>query len=319
MLEAAQDALPSDPTGTEEFVALVVEVAGHLDDASEAAEARARAAYRLAAARRLAGDHAGAEQALSQATLWPGGAGEDAEVCRTLALLRWEQGRTEEALALLDRAAALWEEEEVTYEESACQVLRALLLVEEGRASDAVGPLRDALPLLADPWLTLYGGLALALGLAARGLPEKARAIRDHSLPLVHRTPPAAYLYAVHLKAEIAARLGEHATAEALLDELRFEAMERRWLPEAAVATLSLARLDVERGRDHEPARERAAALAAAFGGAEGLDAVLAALRGVPEQIPAEESLHEVTGALIANLVRFLRLRGVRGAPLPFV
>jgi hypothetical protein len=325
LLEESRNALPDAPGKAEELAGLAAAVAGYFADADEAADTRVRAACRLADARRLAGDPAGAEQALGDATLLSGDAGAQAELCRALALLRWEGGRTEEAAALLDRAAALWAEEEVTYEESACRVLRALLLVDEGGAKDAVVPLRENLTLLTDPWLTLFGGLALALGLAERGLLQKARTRRDEAAALVHRTPPAVHLYGLRLKGVIAASLGELtpsrdelAAAEAHFDELRFAALEGRWLAEAAVATLAQAQLDLARGMGREPARERVAALAATFSGTEGLDAVLETLREYPDQLPAGESLRSFTAALMANLLRLLRLGGARSAPLPF-
>jgi hypothetical protein len=315
LLEEAASALPDDPGRSAELAGLAATVAGHLADVVDAMDGRARAACRLAHARRLAGDLAGAEQALAEAALCPGDTEVQAELCRALALVRWEQGRTEEAAALLDRAAALWAEEAVLHEEGACRVLRALLLVEEGKAADVVGLLRDELPLLADPWLALYGRLALALGLAERGLDPRARAMRDEGVALVHRLPPAAHLYALRLKGEIAACLCEHTTAEDLFDELRREALECRWLPEAAVATLALACLDEERGEDREAARARAAELAATFGDAEGVDGVLAALREFPAAIADPR---ELAVPLAATLLRLLRLRGVRSAPLPF-
>jgi tetratricopeptide (TPR) repeat protein len=325
LLEEAQSALPDDPTTAEELAHLAATAAGYLANVEEVAQARARAACRIANARRLAGDHAAAEQALAHATALSGDAGAQAELCRALALVRWEQGRTEEAAALLERAAALWAEEEVTYEESSCRVLRALLLVEEGAAKDAVAPLRDNLPLLADLELTLYGGLALALGLAERGLLEKAVARRAESVALVHRMPPAAYLYALRLQGEIATSLGELApsrdelkAAETHFDELRFEALAAGFLPEAAVGTLALAHLDALRGCERERGRERVSALAATFGEAEGLAGVLDALHGYPDQRPAGESLRDFTAALLANLPRLLRLHGARSAPLPF-
>jgi tetratricopeptide (TPR) repeat protein len=119
LLEASRDALPDGPQRAEELAALASALAVYLSDADEAAEGRVRAACRRADARRLAGDRAGAERALGEATLHSGDTGAQAELCRALGLLRWEEGRIDEAAALLERAAALWAEEEVTHEESA--------------------------------------------------------------------------------------------------------------------------------------------------------------------------------------------------------
>jgi len=319
LLEEAAGALPEEPARAAELAGLAAEVARRLADVDEAMEGRAKAACRVAQARRLAGDLAGAGRALAEAALYPGDDDVQAELCRALALVRWEEGRNAEAAALLDRAAALWGEEEVPHEEGACRVLAALLLAEEGRAADVAGLLRGDLPLLADPWLTLYGGLALALGLAERGLAKRARAARAESAALAHRAPLAAHLYALRLEGAIAASLGETAVAEALWEELRLAALEHRLLPEAALATLGLLALDAGRGAPPEPARARAAALAATFSGSPGLDGVVAALREAPARLAAEASPREAAAALAADLLRLLRLGGVPGAPLPFV
>jgi hypothetical protein len=95
--------------------------------------------------------------------------------------------------------------------------------------------------------------------------------------------------------------------------------LEDRLLPEAAVATLALGHLDGERGAARESARERAAALAATFRGTEGLDAVVAVLSGLPNQLAAAESPSDLAAKLTADLLRRLRLRGVRSEPLPFL
>lgn len=86
----------------------------------------------------------------------------------------------------------------------------------------------------------------------------------------------------------------------------------------AALEERELARLDVERGAAREPARGHAAALAATFGGTEGLDGVIAALSGLPNQLAAAESPGDLAATLTADVLRFLRLRGVQSAPLPF-
>ncbi len=318
LLETAQAALPAEPAAAEARATLAAALAGKLADADEAMEGRARAACWIAQARRIACDETGAEQALSEATLYAVHGEEQALLCRALGLLRWEQGRLDEAAALLERAAELSAGAELPHEEGACRVLRALLMLEEGKVRDAVGPLRDGLPLLIDPGLTAYGGLALALGLAERGQARRARTQRDESAPLVPLAPAAARLLALRLQGLTALALGEPAEADEILAALRREALAAGRLPEAAVATLALARLDVERRAERDTGRRRIAELAATFRGAEGLDGILAALRDYPAQMPAGESLPDFTSSLMATFLRILRLRGVRSAPLPF-
>ncbi|HEY8020640.1 MAG TPA: hypothetical protein VIH93_06050, partial [Thermoanaerobaculia bacterium] len=318
LLEGAQAKLPSDPGLAEELARLATAVAGHLADLDESREGRARAACWLAHALRIAGDLDGAERALSEATLYAGYSDEQAELCRALALLRWEQGRMEEARSLLEHAGELWAGEESPHEQGACQVLQALLSVEEGKARDAVRLLREGLPVLIDPWLTVYGGLALALGLAEKGQAKRARQQRGESERLVPLAPPAAQLFALHLEARIALTLGEHAAAGAMLEDLRREALERRWLPEAALATLDLARLDIERGWKPKAAQTRLAELEVIFAGPEPLEGLIRSLREFPERIAGGESTQDFTPALAASLSRLLRLRGIRGGALPF-
>jgi hypothetical protein len=318
LLEGAKGELPSDPGRAEELAGLAAALAGRLPDADEGREGRARAACWIGHARRIAGDLSGAERALSEATLYAAYSDEQAELCRALALLRWEAGRMDEARALLKRAEELWAGEESPHEQAACQVLQALLAVEEGKARDAVRLLRDGLPLLVDPWLTVYGGLALALGLAEKGQAARARERRDESERLVPLAPAAAHLFALRLEAGIALRLGEHEAAGAMMEEVRREALERRWLPEAAQATLDLCRLDVERGRQLGTAEARVAELEAVFAGPEPLEGLFAALREYPAQIAGGECATDFTPALAATLLRTLRLRGIRGGALPF-
>ncbi|HEY8022678.1 MAG TPA: hypothetical protein VIH93_16340 [Thermoanaerobaculia bacterium] len=318
LLDGAREELPSDPGAAGELAGLAAEVAGRLADADEGREGRARAACWMGQSLRIAGDLAGAERALSEATLYAAYSDEQAELCRALALLRWEQGRTDEARALLERAEELWAGEESPDEQGACQVLQGLLLVEEGKARDAVRLLRDGLPLLVDPWLAVYGGLALAFGLAEKGQAKKAREQRDESEGLVPLAPATAHLFALRLEAGIAASLGERNAAGAMLESLRREALERRWLPEAALATLDLARLDIENGREPDTAQRRLAELEGICAGPDALDGLLAALREYPAQIAAGESTKDVTASLAATLLRLLRRRGIHGGALPF-
>jgi hypothetical protein len=313
-----RNALPGDPSRAEDLASIGAVVATHLADAGEAAAERARAACWIGTARRIAGDRAGAEEALSEATMDSSDGEVQAEICRAVALLRWEQGRSDEAAALLDRATAVWVDEEVPHEESACRVLRALLLVEEGRIGDVIGFLRDELELLADPWLSLFGGLASALGFAERGFVESAQARRAESLPLLHRTPPAAYLYTRRLEGLIAVRLGEAAAAERLLEEVRSGALEHGWLPDAALATLALAGLDAEQGLGCDRGRSRLAQLEAALGQGDASTGVLAIIRDFPAHAEPGERPRHAAAVLGATVLRRLRVHRFRSMPLPF-
>jgi hypothetical protein len=318
LLEEAGSALPEDPERAEEFAGLAGAIAGHLADVAEVMEGRAR---RLPAGecppsrgrprRRRAGARRSGAQPRRRRR-------KSRALPRTRPPALGTRAVRGSGGAPRPRRGSVGRGGSAARGGSLPRAARA----PPGRGGEScrgVGLLAGELPLLADPWLTLYGGLALALGLAERGLEDRARARRDESGALVHRTPRAAHLYALREEGAIAASLGEVVAAEALFEELRLAALEDRLLPEAAVATLALVHLDVERGAAREPTRERAAALAAIFRGTEGLDAVVAVLSGLPNQLAAAESPSDLAAKRTADLLRLLRLRGVRSAPLPFL
>ena len=63
---------------------------------------------------------------------------------RALALLRWDQGRSEEAIALLQQAGKRFAEAEDAQEQALCSALLGLLYVEEMRTALATPCLRQA-------------------------------------------------------------------------------------------------------------------------------------------------------------------------------
>src|SRR5688572_20742040 len=135
---------------------------------------------------RLVGNEAEAELAFGNTVSFlarSAGSCDRAFYCRSLALLRWEQGRIDEAVSLLHHAARIFAENGADQEEGTSLALLGLLYVEEGDPRRAVPPLRKA-RLGAEPgrrpWLAVRARLALALALARLGhLGQSRWALRE--------------------------------------------------------------------------------------------------------------------------------------------
>lgn len=89
--------------------------------------ALARALCLDASSCRLLGDWKGAEERIGRAAPFLTVSTDRAFYCRTVALLRWEQGRTDEAAALLHHAARLYVLDGLVEEEGTCLALLGLL------------------------------------------------------------------------------------------------------------------------------------------------------------------------------------------------
>lgn len=183
--ESAQAAEEEEPDAAGELAELAVMIAGlpHPEEAGRVEAVKARGYCLLAQARRLRGDLVGAEEALRRAALHlmqPPDSPERAFYGWQLALLRYEQGRVEEAVAGLWRAARIYGEAGEPESEGSCLASLGALLLEEGEHERAVHPLIRAGELLdpdRDAWLAAQVRLGLALCHAALGYP--VRALRD--------------------------------------------------------------------------------------------------------------------------------------------
>src|SRR6185295_18957710 len=109
LLEESHAAQLAEPAKAAELARLAARLAGLFGEGDEEAAAALPRAYSLGAnARRLEGRLRAADSLLAKAVPFLNGGIERAFYCRTLALLRWEQGRADEAQALLQHTAFLY-------------------------------------------------------------------------------------------------------------------------------------------------------------------------------------------------------------------
>jgi tetratricopeptide (TPR) repeat protein len=167
------------PALAAEIALLAAQLAANLAGEGEpATEPLLRALCLEANAVRLGGKVEEAEELLNRAAVFLETPDERAFYCRILALVRWEQGRPDEAAALLQYAEHLFTGDGVPGEQGACLALLGLLAAEEGREAEALPLLYRGWALLdrdLRPRLALRVALSLALCLAAAGQEEEAR------------------------------------------------------------------------------------------------------------------------------------------------
>lgn len=304
--------------------ALTVQLYRPEEDGSLVAVFMARAHCLAANARRLLGSEADAEVAFANTAYFlarSGGSCDRAFYCRSLALLRWEQGRMDEAASLLFHAARIFEENGATGEEGTSLALAGLLYAEEGDFERALAPLRRA-RLATDaasrPWLSIRLRLGLALSLADLGHLGRARWMRQEAWGLYSRVQdPEEQFRAQWLEGRICGRLGALEEGRDLLAGVRGHFLEAGRLPEAALATLDLALLLAlaRRGEEVEPLTRE---MEERLGEEDGSDIALRGLRTFRRDLDDGKSPRDCAAGIASFLRRTFRFRGFRVEPLPF-
>jgi hypothetical protein len=260
LLAAAGAGARNRPADACEFADLALAVVARLEaDRSGTVTVvalRAAAHARRAEALWWGGDSPGAEAALAAALsdlhATPIGEPEHALYCRVAALLRAGEGRMDEALALLGRAAQLYRDQEEAEELALCLIERGWLLVAE-EPDAALLPLRNAIHLLgpdADLRASVSVRQALALALAELGRPREAAPLQREARDLARGLAAEPdQLLAAWLDAQVDARIGRPREAMAALPPLLERWLTRGEAFPAAMAALDLAELYVETER----------------------------------------------------------------------
>jgi tetratricopeptide (TPR) repeat protein len=285
----------------------------------ELAQALTRAGVLQANARRLAGQPEDADRELGNATFYSAPRAERARFYRALGLVRWEQGRLDEAGSHLEDAVRLFGEARLIAEEGEAQTLLGLLYAEQGFLPQCTGSLLAGLPLLVAerrPWLAARGCLTLARALAEAGCPDEAwdllRRGREHTAA-VDDAAEATFLYA--LQGAALGSLGEGEQARALLEPARSRFFDEGRLPEAALATLELALVLAELGQAGESER-LAGDLEERFAGVPAAGEAVAVLRQT--RWSERAGLRRRVESAMSALRRLFRMHRLRPRPLPF-
>jgi tetratricopeptide (TPR) repeat protein len=247
----------SAPGRAAELARLAAQLATAFGEGEEEAVAALPRAFCLGAnARRLDGRPKAAEALLAKAVPCLTGRQDRACYCRVLALLRWEQGRIDEADALLQHAAVLFAADGLDREVGACLLVLGLILLEEGGEGDALFLLArgwDKMDREGHPLLALRGGLVLAAALAEDNQPQRARGVLREAWQLFSQVHDPAEMVRVYwLEGRALARLGERDEALHILESVRRELASEPSPAETALESLDLALALAESGRAGE-------------------------------------------------------------------
>jgi tetratricopeptide (TPR) repeat protein len=178
--------------------------------------------------------------------------------CRTLAAVRADQARIDEALALLQRACSLAEEHADYLELAQCRLEQGLILLEESDQEAALTALREALPLLdptTHPRLILGALHGMALTCADLGRPEslkEALSKLDQLRPFLPDRLDGLRLR--WIRAQVEYRLGQVKPAIARLQRVFAALLDGGPSVEAAKAALEIARMHFEGDSKLKPA-----------------------------------------------------------------
>ncbi len=325
LLEICHQALPFEASLGFEVSVVALELGRLLSERSSdtaTIETLCRALCLGSHARRLIGKPELAELLLMRAAYLAEDPASLGFFCRSYALLRWDQGRMEEAAALLEQGRRRYRELGDTREESACEALLGLLYHETGelaRAENALHRARSGLDSRRNPWLMAQVNLALARCLGLTNRKAEARALRESAWSLYRCTPmEEATCSLLWLEAQVAEALGDLEDAETLFETVRRKFIARGCLPEATLSTVQLAVILASQGRGEEtPAL--AAELAAVFGGRKGFDLTLNAIHLMAAETAGGGLDPEVWHLMTPSYLLSFRIMGVSPRPVPFV
>jgi len=255
-----------EPARGLESARLAVAIADHLDEgrygSGLVAEERARAWALLGNAWRITRNLHNAEQALNQAArhhLLTGDPLVEGEILGLTASLRYAQGRTEESIALLDRAVAISWEIGDRLREGRALVLKGKALGDTGRHQEALRVLRKARLRVTpeiDPELAVIVLHNILIYLVEVGRPLEAEQLlqseRHRYLDLGHPRFVARLLW---LEALIARSLGRLEEAIPLLWKAREVFYEQQIPLDWSLASLRLAEVLAGQGSRAEARR----------------------------------------------------------------
>ncbi len=320
----SRKAASDDPGRTAELAELAVLIADSLEEGSpcEAGwiyQLRAFAWAHLGNARRVCGDLRGADEAFSMSDPWweagDEGAGDalgyGPDILALKATLRRDQRRFPEALTLLDRALAEYLQGDPEHRDRhlAGRVLvkKAYVLTQMGEPARSILTLREAEGLVdpgRDPRLLLCLRHNLLDNLASAGRFAEAREL----LPEVEALCRSAgsRLDEIRLRwvaGRIAAGLGDRTAARQAFDGARREFAARGMAYDAALVSLELAVLLIERGETAE-VRELAEEIAEIFRARDVHRETLAALAVFQAAVAIDAATADLARDLAAYLTR---------------
>lgn len=323
LLESSQEAQPAEPLRSEELAHLAARLAASLsEEEPEAAAALPRAFCLGANARRLRQDSEGADAMLAKAAPFVEFPGERALYCRIAALVRWEQGRIDEADALLRHAGHLFGEEGLAGEEACGRGLLGLLQMEQTGLGDPLPALLDGwseMSRAGRPGVALRVGLSAAVCLAERGQMDRARSVLREAWRLFAEIrDPREVLRASWLEARVLGRLGEREEALQMLESVRLRLFLEPSPAEAALVSIDLGLVLAESGRAAE-IESLAQALRKSFPDEAPLIVATGGLLRFAElALENEPGLRSLARHAMATMIRTFRVARLSLQPVPF-